>query len=79
MRTEPFQYVRDAIDRIDSSGFGDWSTRRREALARIAFAENAYELELSKAQTRGVITACSLLVLADILLVAFYIWYRGSL
>lgn len=79
MGTEPFKYARDVIERIDASGFGDWAFRKREALARLAFAENAYELEIAKARTRGVITACSVLVVADILLVALYIWYRGTL
>lgn len=75
MKYEAFKYARDAIERVDSAGFGDWAHRKREALARLAFAENAYDLELSKATTRGVVTACCIIVVVDILLVAAYFTY----
>lgn len=76
MNTEPFKYARDAIERIDSAGFSEWSWRKREALERLAFAENLFELELSKAKTRGVMTACALVVAVDIIIIGLYYLYR---
>jgi len=75
MQHAPFKYARDAIERIDSAGFADWAHRKREALVRLAFAENSYELALKKATARGVITACCVIVVIDILLVAAYFMY----